>query len=227
MDPVAGAGVIVDRRGEHSVWQETPVRLFLAALVPLAIAAPLRALAFADASPVTVLFLGPALEESLKLSGVILVLTVASLALRGGRDPALVLRYWLFLAPWIVGGLYGMMEGIVGYPGQGGLDFTLRELAHATFVALSLGGALRIWRLLDAPLFGIGFGFAAGFSAHLWFNALAFLSDYVDVSFVDQVAYLAIVLVLTLVVLASEVRREPASAEARAFLPSRGRSLHP
>ena len=222
-----GQGAIVDGRGEHSVWHETPIRLFLASLVPLALAIPLRALAFPDTSPVTVLFLGPALEESLKLSGVILALTVASLAFRGGRDPALALRYWLFLVPWVVGGLYGMTEGVLGYPGQGGLDFTLREAAHATFVALSVGGALWIWRHLDAPFFGIGFGFGAGFSAHLWFNALAFLSDYADVTFTDQVAYLALVFVLAVAVLAWGVRPAPASAEARAFLPARGRGLHP
>ncbi len=195
--------------------------------MPLAIAAPLRALLLPDDSAFTIVLVGPALEESLKLSGVILVLTVASIALRGGRDPALVLRYWLFLVPWAVGGMYGMMEGLFVYPGQGGLDFTLREFAHATFVALSLASALRIWQRVDAPLFGIGFGLAAGFAAHLWFNALALLSDVVDVTFTDQALYLAVVFAATLVLLGSAVRREPASAEARAFLPSRGRGLHP
>lgn len=193
--------------------------------MPLAIAAPLRALVLPDDSAFTIVLVGPALEESLKLSGVVLVLTIGSIALSGGRDRALVLRYWLFLAPWAIGGVYGMMEGLIVYPGQGGLDFTLREFAHATFVALSLASALWAWQRLEAPLFGIALGFSAGFAAHLWFNALALLSDVVDVTFTDQALYLAVVFAGTLVLLARMVRREPASAETAAFLPSRG--LHP
>ncbi len=196
------------------------------ALVPLAIAAPLRALLPDDSAFIAIL-VGPALEESLKLSAVVLVLTLASLALRGGRDPALVLRYWLFLAPWAVGGIYGMVEGLVVYPGQGGLDFTLREFAHATFVALSLATALRVWQRVDAPLFGISLGLAAGFAAHLWFNGLALLSDVVGVTFADQAVYLAVVFAAALFLLAEAVRHEPASPVTRAFLPSRGRALHP
>ena len=193
----------------------------------MAVAAPLRIVLFPDSDAVTVLLLGPAIEESLKLAGVIIVLTIAATALRGGRDPSLALRYWLFFVPWIVGGLYGMLEGVLVYPGQGGLDFTMREFAHGTFVALSLAGALGIWQRLSAPFFGIGFGFAAGLSAHLWFNALALFSGYVDVTFMDQVAYVALAFAIAVVVLASEVRREPASAETRAFLPPRGRGPRP
>ncbi len=195
--------------------------------MPLVVAAPLRALVLPDGSAFTVVLVGPALEESLKLAAVVLVLTLASMTQHGGRDPPLVLRHWLFWAPWVVGGIYGMVEGLLVYPGQGGLDFTLREFAHATFVALSLAAALRLWQRLDAPLFGIGFGFASGFLAHLWFNALALLSDVVDVTFTDQALYLAAVFVVTLVLLASTVRHEPGSRETRAFLPSRGPALHP
>ncbi len=227
MVPAAGAGSIAARRRAHTTWAEPSLRLFLAALVPLAIAAPLRAFLFPDDSNFTVLLIGPALEESLKLAAVVLVLTLASMTQAGGRDPPLVLRHWLFWAPWVVGGVYGMIEGLVVYPGQGGLDFTLREFAHASFVALAFAAALRVWARVDAPMFGLGIGFATGYAAHLWFNALALLSDVVDVTFADQALYLAAVFVATVVLLGITVRREPASAEARAFLPAQGRGLHP
>lgn len=223
----AGAGSIAARRGTHSLWAEPSLRLFLAALAPLAVAAPLRAFVLPDDSNYTVLLVGPALEESLKLAAVVLVLTLASMTQAGVRDPPLVLRHWLFWAPWVVGGAYGMIEGLVVYPGQGGLDFTLREFAHATFVALAFAAALRVWARVDAPLFGIGVGFASGYAAHLWFNALALLSDVIHVSFADQALYLAVVFAATAVLLTTTVRREPASAEARAFLPAQGRVLHP
>jgi len=204
-----------------------PVRLFLAALVPLAVATPLRFLYFPDTSPFTVLLLGPAFEESLKLAGVVLALAIASVVLRGGRDPELALRYWLFLLPWMVGGLDGLFEGLVAYPRRAALDLAMREFGHATFVALSVAAALFVWRRVSAPLFGIGFGFAAGFAAHIWFNGLSLLVRAAEASFVDQQIYLALVFALTLAVLAWEVRTEPASAETRAFLPVRGRRVHP
>ncbi len=218
---------MADRRTTQSIWHEPSLRIFLAALVPLAIAAPLRAVALPDDSAFTIVLVGPALEESLKLSAVVLVLTMASMTQRGGRDPPLVLRHWLFWAPWVVGGVYGMIEGLIVYPGQGGLDFTLREFAHATFVALSTAAALRVWQRVDAPLFGIGLGFASGFAAHVWFNALALLSDVVDLTFADQALYLVVVFAATVILLEMAVRREPASRETRSFLPSRGRVLHP
>jgi hypothetical protein len=209
------------------VWAETPIRLFLAALVPLVVATPLRILYFPDTSPFTVLLLGPAFEESLKLAGVVLALTIASLTLSGGRDPDLALRYWLFFVPWIVGGLDGLVEGLAVYPRRSAVDLAMREFGHATFVALSVAAALFVWRRLSAPLFGIGFGFAAGFSAHIWFNGLSLLVDAAEASSVDQQIYLALVLALTLAVLAWQVRTEPASAETRAFLPARGRRVQP
>lgn len=218
---------MADRRTTLSIWREPSLRIFLAALVPLAIAVPLRAFALPDGSAFTIVLVGPALEESLKLSAVVLVLTLASMTQRGGRDPPLVLRHWLFWAPWVVGGVYGMIEGLVVYPGQGGLDFTLREFAHATFVSLSAAAALRVWQRVDAPLFGIALGFASGFAAHLWFNALALLSDVVDLTFADQALYLAVVFAATVVLLGTAVRLEPASRETRSFLPARGRVLHP
>lgn len=221
MDAI-GAG-----RSRRSAWAEAPFRLFLASLAPLALVIPLRYLYFSDDDPITVFLLGPAFEESLKLAGVILALTAASIALRGGRDPALALRYWLFLLPWLVGAVYGMVEGVVAYPGQGGIAFTMREFAHATFVALSLAGALGIWRGFSAPVFGIGFGFGAGYAAHIWFNSLLLLTDRYDTLYVYQAIYLAVVFFLALAVLAWEVRKEPASAETRAFLPESGRRVHP
>ncbi len=215
------------RRGGRRLRDEVSVRLFVVALVPFIVAAALRILFFADDTAVTVMLLGPAVEESLKLAGVLLVLTLVAVAARGGRDPEMALRYWLVLAPWLVGWLYGMMEGLLVYPGQGGLDFTLRELAHGTFVALGLGTALAMWRLLSAPLFGAGFGFAAAFSAHFGFNTLAVIAYDAGLSFVDQALYLAVIAFLAIVVFAVELRHEPASAEARAFVPSRGRGPQP
>lgn len=191
----------------------------LAALVPLLIVTPLRLLRFPDDDPLTMVVLGPAFEESLKLTATLLVLLLASAVLRGGRDPALALRYWLFLAPWAVGGLFGLLEGLAFYPGQGGADFTLREVAHATFVALALGAALGVWRSLEAPLFGIGFGFGAGFAAHILFNGLGLLATFAGVTFADQVVYLAALVVLSVAVLSREVRADPGSRVARSFLP--------
>lgn len=209
------------------MWAETSVRLFLAALVPLAAVIPLRVALFGDSSPLTVVLLGPGFEESLKLGAVILALTLASLTLRGGRDPEMALRYWFSLLPWVVGGLYGMAEGILVYPGEGGLDFTLREAAHGTFLALGLGAALWIWRQVDAPFFGIGFGFGSAFAAHIGFNLLALFSGSLDITFLDQAIYLAAVAAIAVATLVRGVRQEPASAEARAFLPARARGLHP
>lgn len=203
------------------------VRLFLASLVPFAVAAPLRILFFGDDTATTVILLGPAVEESLKLAAILLALTLAAATVRGGRDPELVLRYWLLLIPGIVGGLYGMMEGLVVYPGQGGLDFTLREFAHAAFAALALAGMLGMWRLLSAPIFGVGFGFAAAFSAHFGFNFLAVVSSDNGLSFTDQALYLTAVALFAVILLVWEVRREPGSEEARAFLPERRRGAHP
>lgn len=205
---------------------ELPIRLALAALVPLAIAGPLQLIRSSE-DPLTIVLLGPAFEESLKLSILMLALAFAAVALRGGRDPALALRYWLFSAPWIVGGLFGLLEGLAFYPGQGGPDFTLREFAHATFVALALAAALGVWRQLDAPFVGIGYGFATGLAAHIGFNLLALFSVSLSVTFADQLAYLVLIFVIALLSLRREVRVRPPSRVARAFLPSPGRRVHP
>ena len=195
--------------------------------MPLLVVTPLRALYSPDIGPIAVVLLGPAFEESLKLAGVILALTIASVTLRGGRDPGLALRYWLFLVPWLVGGLDGMVEGVLVYPGQGATDFALREIAHGAFVALSVAGALGIWQRTSAPLFGIGFGFGVGFAAHIWFNALALLADLGHSDHGYQTLYLALVFALALSLLARAVRREPASEETRAFLPAPGTRVQP
>lgn len=209
------------------MWSEIPIRLFLALLVPVAIVIPLRILAFPDTDPVTIVFLGPAFEESLKLACVVIVLTFAALALRGGRDPVLALRYWLFIAPWAVGGFFGLFEGLFAYPLQIGLLFTLREAAHATFVAVSLSAALEVWRRIEAPYFGIGYGFAAGLATHVGFNLIAWISMVDDATLLYLAAYLVLVLAFAIPALAWEVRQVPASAETRAFLPDRVRRVHP
>ena len=200
----------------------TPIPLFLAALVPPAVVLPLRLLAFGDGDPFTLVLLGPAAEEGLKLAALLLALTLAGLWLPRGHDPANALRYWLFFAPWLVGGLYGMVEGIAIYPGQSTLDYTLREFAHGTFVALSLAEALYVWRELDAPYVGVALGFGAGWAAHILFNEIAVLSAYADVTFLDQVVYTVVALVLAAVALGRVVAREPASPTAERFLAVRG-----
>ncbi len=191
------------------------------ALVPLAVAIPLRVLFFQDDSPFTVLFLGPATEESVKLACVFLGLAIASLGLRGGRDPGLALRYWLFLVPWIVGGLYGMFEGVVVYPGESGWDFTMREAAHGAFTGLALASSLWSWRGDASPWIGLGFGFLVAWAAHLAFNEIALVSQFADVTFLDQLLYAIVVVALALVLLGRVVRGEPASRQARRFLPAR------
>ncbi len=201
--------------------------LFLAALVPPAIAFPLRFFLSPDTSPLTLVLLGPALEEGLKLAAVVLALIVAGLFLPRGRDPANALRYWLFLAPWVVGGLYGLMEGLVVYPGESHLNFTMRELAHATFTALGLAAALWSWRLLGSRYVGMGLGFGAAWSAHILFNSIALLSEFTDIGFTDQALYALAALVVALVLLGKSVTPEPASRESRSFLlirPSRLRT---
>lgn len=191
-------------------------------MVPPAVVLPLRLLAFGDEDPFTLVLLGPAAEEGLKLAALVLALTLAGLWLPRGNDPANALRYWLFLAPWFIGGFYGMVEGMTIYLGESTLDYTLREFAHATFVALSLAAALYVWRELDAPYVGVALGFGAGWAAHIAFNEIALLSALADVTFLDQVAYTAAVLVLATVALGRVVRREPASRTSRRFLALHG-----
>lgn len=204
------------------MWDETPIRLTVAALAPLAVIIPLRFLLFADVAPLTIILLGPAFEECLKLAGAVLALTLASLLLRGGRDPALALRYWLFLLPWLVGGAFGMFEGLVAYPLQIGTLFTLREVAHATFLALSIAGALEVWRTLSSSIAGIGFGLGAGLAGHIGFNIVAVLSALDRLTTAYLALYVVLLLALTLPALVWELRRIPASEPTRAFLPSPG-----
>jgi len=211
----------------RGLWAEAPIRLFLAALAPLAVIVPLRLVLFVDANPLTILVLGPAFEECLKLASVILALALASLALRGGRDPELALRYWLFLLPGIVGGGFGLFEGLVAYPRQVGTLFTLRETAHATFVILSMAAALEVWRSFDAPFVGIGVGLGTGLAGHIGFNILAVLTAFDPWTVLYLSVYLGGVLALAVPALAWEVRRAPDSEETRAFLPARGRGVHP
>ncbi len=198
-----------------------PLRLVVVALVPLAVAIPLRVLFFQDTSPFTILFLGPATEESVKLACVFLGLAIASVGLRGGRDPGLALRYWLFLVPWIVGGLYGMFEGVVVYPGEPGWDFTMREVAHGAFAGLALAASLWSWRGDPPSWIGLGFGFLVAWAAHFAFNEIAFVSEFADVTFLDQLLYAIAVAALAALLLARVVRGEPGSRQARRFLPAR------
>lgn len=177
---------------------------------------------FADDNPVTVVLLGPATEEGLKLASLVLALTAAGLWLPRGHDAGNALRYWLFLAPWFVGGVYGTVEGITVYPGEPTLDYTMRELAHAAFVALSLAAALWVWREFEAPYGGMVLGFCTGWAAHLLFNEIALLSAYADVTFLDQAAYTAVALALAAYALGRVVGHEPASRTSERFLAVRG-----
>ncbi len=197
---------------------QTPIALFFAALVPPAVVLPIRFLLFGDNSPVTLILLGPAVEEGLKLAAVLLVLTIVGLVLPRGHDPRTALRYWLFLAPWFVGGLYGMMEGLLVYSGESSLDLTLREFAHGTFTALAFSVTLWVWRELDRPYAGVALGFASGWGVHILFNVLALLSGYTGVSFGDQSGYVVLVFVVAIATLARTARHEPASRETMRFL---------
>ncbi len=229
MVQAAGATAIVEALREPSmwdVWDELPIRLFFAALAPLVVILPLR-LVFGDRDLMTLMVLGPGFEESLKLGCAVLVLTLASVTLRGGRDPGLALRYWLFLLPWLVGGAFGLIENLLVYPNQVGVLYTLREFAHASFLALAVAAMLVAWRVLSAPRFGIAYGFVAGFAAHVGFNILAVLTSLDNFGILISSAYLAFVAAIALPALVVEVRKVPASAETRAFLPTPGRRLHP
>ncbi len=203
---------------------EVLFRLALAALLPAVVVLPVRILAFRDESPFTILLLGPTLEESLKLSSVLLAVMGAAVYLPRGRDPATALRYWLFLAPWFVGGLYGMTEGILVYGSEAGVQVTLRELAHGTFAALALTGVLWIWRDFRAPYAALLFGLGAAWVPHFFFNLLALESDALNVSFLDQVLYTLAACVVAAIFLGRAVAREPASRETRRFLALRARA---
>ncbi len=147
-----------------------------------------------------------------------LALTVAAIVLPAGRDPATALQYWLFLTPWLAGGLFGFLEGVVVYPGEGIVDFTTREAAHASFAALSLLGTLVVWRLLDAGPSGAILGGFAGFGAHVVFNFLPNLADTWYLMVWSQVTFAYVLLVVAVLGLGLAVRREPSSPEARRFL---------
>lgn len=211
------------RRGGTGDGAEVLLRYLAAALAPALVILPVRALAVPDSSPFTVLLLGPALEESLKLSATLLALTVAALVLPRGRDPENALRYWLALAPWIVGGAFGLTEGLVVYPGNPGTEFSLRELAHAAFAALGLAGVLGTWRVTGAPYVGIGVGLGAAWLAHFFFNVLAVDALNLNATFLDQALYGLAVAVVAAACLGRTVAREPASPEARVFLEVRDR----
>lgn len=178
---------------------------------------------FGDASPFTVLLLGPAVEESQKLSALLAALLVAAYVLPRGRDAGNALRYWLVLAPWVVGGAYGMIEGFVAYPGEPSIEFTLRELAHGTFAALALAAVLWVWREIDAPYAGLALGLGAAWVAHFVFNALAVWSDALHVTFADQALYTLAAFVVAAVLLGRVAVREPASRETGHLLAVRGR----
>ncbi len=190
----------------------------MAALVPALAIIPVRFFAFPDRSPVTVLLLGPALEESLKLSATLLAMTLMAFVLPRGRDPENALRYWLALAPWLVGGIYGLTEGLVVYPGDPGIAFTMRELAHGSFAALGLAGTLWLWRESGAPYVGLGVGLGAAWVAHFLFNALAVDALSLGVTFTDQLLYTLAAAAVAAVCLGRMAAREPASPESRRFL---------
>lgn len=209
---------IARARRRPAVGEETPLPFIVAALVPAVIALPLRLVLFGDSSPFTRIVLGPLFEESTKLAAVMLVLIVAALLLPRGRDASTALGYWIVLAPWCVGGLYGLIEGAVVYPGEGSLDVTLREVAHATFVALSLLGTLLVWRALDAGATGVTLGVLFGFGSHVGFNILAALSATLPVTFLDQAAYVAALGAVVLVGLSRLFRIAPTLPEAARFL---------
>ncbi len=206
-------------------WRDTPLPLFIIALLPAILVLPLRFFLFADANPFTLVLLGPALEESLKLAALVLALIGAALALPRGKDPENALRYWLFLLPLFVGFFYGLMEGIVVYPGDSHLNFTLRELAHASFTALGLAAALWVWRELAQPYGGIAVGFGVAWIAHVVFNSLAYLSQFTEVTFQEQAVYGLVVFAVALVALSHGVGREPASRETASLLAIQGRGL--
>jgi hypothetical protein len=209
--PSEERGFIESARVRPVGWRDTPLPFFLAALVPCGIVVPLRFFLFPDADPLTVVLLGPALEEGLKFAALFLALMGAALALPRGRDPENALRYWLFLAPWFVGGVYGLMEGLTVYPGESQLNFTLREVAHAAFTALALAATIWAWRETDRPYAGVALGFGVAWSVHILFNSLALVSMYVEVSFLDQALYGLAVFAIALVALARNVGREPGS----------------
>ncbi len=209
------------------MWRDPRARLFAAALSPLLVVVPLRLFLFNDADLFTLLVLGPAYEECLKLSLAILALGLASLALGGGRDPRMVLRYWIFLVPWVVGGGFGLLEDLLAYPAQVGVLYTLREGAHAVFLALALAATLVAWRALSEPYFGVAYGLAAGFAAHVGFNILAVLTALTNVGLLETTVYVALVGMLAVPALLHEVQRVPSSNETRAFLPAPERKVHP
>lgn len=186
--------------------------------MPAAIAFPLRLILFGDTDPFTQVFLGPLFEESIKLGATFLVLILEALFLPRGRDSTTALRYWLFLAPWLVGGLFGFGEGIVAYPHELGLNLSLREAVHASCVAWSLLVTLLVWRRLDAGAGGAILGGFAGFAAHIGFNLIAYLSGNPGMPFWDQEAYVGVLFVTAVLGLVLVLRHEPSSDEVRRFL---------
>lgn len=193
--------------------------------MPCAVVLPLRFLLFGDEDPFTVVLLGPALEEGLKLAALFLALLGAAMVLPRGRDPENALRYWLFLAPWFVGGGYGLLEGIFVYPGESHPDFILRGFAHAAFAAAGLAGILWAWRETERPFVGLALGFGLAWAAHIVFNSIAVVTWYSGVRFEEQALYGSSLLVLAMIALARDIGREPASPQARAVLRVPGRRV--
>ncbi len=205
-------------------WIRGRLILFAAILLPLVVAVPLRALWFPDSATLTIVLLGPATEESVKMAGTIAALLVLAMVLPPRIRRGLALRLRLFWVPWVVGGLYGAYEAVVGSAPESPYVSIIRIADHAAFTALGFSTALLLWRSGIRPLLGAATGLGVSILVHDVFNAFAVFARFTTTGFAEQAAYGAGIVALSLLLSISVTRREPGSAVAAAFvLPFTGR----
>lgn len=205
-------------------WIRGRLVIFAVVLAPLVLAVPLRAVWFPDTTAVTIVLLGPATEESVKMAGTIAVLVVLAMILPPMIRRATVLRSRLLWAPWVVGGLYGTYEAIIGY-GRDSLYISIFRVAdHAAFTALGFAAALALWRWSARPIGGALSGLGLSILAHDVFNAFAVFARFTATGFFEQALYGAAVVTVALVLSILVTRQEPGSLVAAEFvLPFTGR----
>ncbi len=189
----------------------------MAALVPLVFVLPMRYAAFADASPWTLVLLGPATEECVKMAGILSVL--ALLAAMGPWDPRRGAAAWRFAAvPWIVGASYGLFESVFAYPGEPWPNLLERMAGHGAFVAAGLTVALWAWRNGLQPLPGLWFGLSAALACHDAFNVVGLLRAVTGSEAFHQGVFLYLLIGLVLWAAYRGVPAEPRSDPARQLL---------
>ncbi len=191
-------------------------------VVPILVALPFRVLWFPDSNPNSwplLLILGPATEESEKLSLLLVLSVFANLArIRlSSREPNLgrfLSPAFLFLVLPVASGLFnGLWEHYGSYATEPSDRLLLRLVAHTGYACAAFVTCLFVWRNGHRPAAGLWIGTLAGMVPHALFNfgRVAVLEWSVNTTFPYQPAVAFLSLAVAIALLGREVRKEPAS----------------